>query len=202
MKKPVFIVAEDPHVMETEADVLAKLDQDEEFLLRKHPRIDDDTWRLIVSSFPGHGKDQLAIETLDRLRLVREGLQDPTTPAWRVAAVAMSFQDRLKDYWQQVIPTALGRVYADRKAPRQVNDELCVRVLCHLRGRLRGKDKTWKKTLQALEVAASNESKIADVEIEQDGNKFIFTLEHDDNSATVEDFKVSTLECKKFNKAR
>lgn len=114
MTKPVVIVAADGAKLNTEADLFAKLDQDEEFLLKKHPLIDDDIWRDLVA--PQNVQDKLAVTTIDRLRALRDALQKRDTPAWQVAALAISYQNMVMIYWEPVVQTKVDSVNASRRA--------------------------------------------------------------------------------------
>jgi len=195
-KRDVFIVADGGRKLDTEADLFKGLDDDEAKLLKQHPNIENDVWRAFLRFDPESAREQIAVQTLDKLRVLRDALKDPDTPAWEVTALGIAYQDLIMIYRQRENATAIGKVYSKRSRAREAQDELTVRVLRHLRSQ----DKTWKKTLRALESAAKNETKIADVEIEYDGGRFFFSRHGE--SDQVEDFKVSTLQYKKFLKAR
>lgn len=195
-KREVFIVADGSQWPDTKAGLLDRLDADEADLLKQHPHIENDIWRAFLRFDPESAREQIAIQTLDKLRVLRDALKDSDTPAWKAAALGIAYQDLITIYRQPVTQSATGRANADKKTAPKPKDELTVHVLRHLRSQ----GKTWKETLRALESAASNESKIADIEIEYDGNRFFFS-DHE-KPDQVEDYTASTLQTKKFPKAR
>lgn len=197
-KRDVFIVADGSQWPDTEAGLLDRLDAEEAYLLKHHPLIDNGVWRSLANLTLDMQQEQMAVQAMDRLRALRDALQNPEITAWQAASLAMKFQDMVAIYRQPVTQSETGRSNANKRAAPKPNDELTMLVMRYLRNQ----GKPWKEVLRALETAASNEGMIADVEIQQIGDRFYFTQQHAGKLDQVEDFTVSTLQRKKFSKAR
>ena len=101
-------------------------------------------------------------------------------------------------YRQRENATATGKVYSDRSRGREAEDELTVRVLRHLRSQ----NKTFKQALQTMEDATYNGRMISRVAIEQKGDDWTFIKQRKGKPDLVEHFKTSTLQGKKWRKAK
>ena len=81
----VFVVADGGRKLDTEAELFKELDADEAKLLKQHPNIENDVWREFLRFDPESAREQIAVQTLDKLRVLRDALKDPDTPAWKAA---------------------------------------------------------------------------------------------------------------------
>ncbi len=97
-----YIVADGGRKLDTEADLFKSLDADEADLLKQHPHIDNDVWRGFLRFIPESAREQIAVQTFDRLRVLRDALQNTETPAWKAAVLAIKYQDMLMIYRQPI----------------------------------------------------------------------------------------------------
>lgn len=196
-KREVFIVAEDGVKLDSEGDVFAKLDSDEAFLLEQHPEINEVSWRVRISVKPGMQRERIAVITLDRLRALRDALQDTDTPAWEAAALGIKYQEMVTIYRQPVTASAKGKAHRTGARGREPTDDLAMLVLRNLG------DMSTKEKLKLLE----ERDKIAGVHVRSTGpaNKRRWFFERKDRQGKIvssEDYAESTLVSKKFPKSK
>jgi hypothetical protein len=203
MKKSVFIVAADGSKLDTEADLFAKLDSDEAFLIKKHPDIDKLGWRVYVDSSPDLKQDYFAIKAIDRLRALRDALQDLDTPTWRVAALAIEYQNLLMIYRQPVTYSAVGKFTRQGQLGRIAEDTLCMSVL----SALRAEGLTFNDAICDMQSASADLLEIVGVELDYSektktkSERFRFKRPVEGGPNKIENFAVSTLK-NKWSKAK
>lgn len=183
-----------------ESEVLALLDQNEAALLQAHPVINPLTNNGSTARWTN--SDHAGWRVFHRSRKLRQAIQQPKTPAWEVAALAMEYANWLTVYSQPEMLAQIGAFYGERKQPRLAKDELAMKVMRYLR---RERGMSWLQTFETLEDAAHNQREIARVEIERlierDYDGFTFRIQRTDQPDQLERFAVTTLKRKKFGKA-
>ncbi len=179
----------------SEADLIAHVERTELGLLDQFPEIDNETWRTFMW-MGKRARECLAVELIELARLVRTEIAGGV-PAWRLAAVAMSYQDRLMRYKQPEFTRAVGTINSSRRTSgRQADDELAIRVLRALRAR----EMSFDQALQAMSDAHRDGRKIAQVDVEHapgKNAKWKFS-----KSDKTEIFSESTLRGKKWQAAK
>jgi hypothetical protein len=195
-KREVFIVADDGWQLKSEKELRDFLDTAEKLLLKDHPGIDNTLIQGIIRA-GGTERDRLALMVLERLRILRDTLNEPDTPAWQAAALGIRFQDLAMIYRQPITASAKGRAHRKGAAGRKAKDEPVMRVFRNLR------DLSPAEALEAMRVR----QKISDVYVYSTGTgkKRRWFFESRDRQGKIlssVDYAESTLKSKKFRKAK
>ena len=190
-KKEVFIVPGTGSKLDSRESVIEKLDNDERFILAQHPTLEQDIVLTILSRPPESKERQIAVETLSRLRAVRDALQDENTPAWKAAALGMRYQDMVNIYRQPLVKSATGKAHRGTAPTRKADDELALVVLKVLRDH----GLTWEQAQDELAAASADLDVIAGVEIDKraDGLGYLFRQRSDNGPDLEQSFALSTL---------
>jgi hypothetical protein len=166
MKREIFLVpveAKGGRFPETEAGLLARLESDEQFLLRHHPHAASQPWRFMISMDGSNPRDCIAAELYDRLIELRELLAEPQTPAWLAAHAGIKYQNLVMIYRQPNNASARGRLSGKEgnKTKQEIALELSSWLAKWLKARgwtvadlkVTGRDKATRDRLKATREA-------------------------------------------------
>lgn len=176
-----------PKYFDSEAHLVAFLDDIERSTLADFPRADDPGWRFKVQRTHTMHGEKMALNVLVLARDLRDRLKAGGMPAWEAIGRGMMLHDHMTACKFPEFLSMRGKFNAEKRKPKDGPVLTVLAYLKHMCG------KTWKQSLRTIEETANTRTSINGVEIRRGRRKEEIQFLSGSESAS---YKTATIERK------